>query len=196
MPRKIDTPIIVARYGNKVIGWAGDDQGGKLAGDAEWVQAARDASATNLEFVLYGDIKLKADITDPKNPAGAFAALAWYTKERILVTKSPAGMLASLGLLEAPVEVDLFEGYKGEITEEDIEFSLTHVQLVIDGDDVWVPLSHLQDKNGTPELLSKFLKDFGKEDEPEDESNDDVEDIEDTATAEELVEQKEPSTAE
>lgn len=167
MPRKIDTPIIVARYGDKVAGWAGDDKGGRLSGDTEWVQAAKDASDVGMEFTLYNGISLKADISDPKNPAGAFAALAWYAKERILIKTAPEGMMESLGLLETPEEVDLLEDYPGEITEEDREFIATHVNLVIDGQDVWLPLSTLQESGASPDLLSTFLKDFAKDDESE-----------------------------
>jgi len=165
MPRKIDTPIIVARYGDKVAGWAGDDKGGRLSGDTEWVQAAKDASAVGLEFTLYNGIPLKADITDPNNPAGAFAALAWYAKERILVKTAPEGMMESLGLLDAPEEVDLFEGYEGEITEEDREFAATHVNMIIDGQDTWVPLAQLKALAPPSEFLANFLKDFSQEEE-------------------------------
>lgn len=144
MPKKSDSPMIVARFGDKVAGWVASDEGGRLYGDTEWVASAKAAAEANLEFVLYEDIELKADISDPKNPAGAFAALAWLAKERIRITKAPEGMMESLGLLDTPEEIDVLEGYDGEVTEEDRLFLETHVELNLDGESVWVPLEKLK----------------------------------------------------
>lgn len=148
MPKKTDSPMIVARYGDKVAGWVGSEKGGRLYGDEEWVKSAREAADVNLEFTLYEDVDLRADIDNPENPAGAFAALAWYAKERIRITKAPEGMMDSLGLLDTPAEIDVFDGYDGEATDEERLFLETHVELVVDGDSVWVPLAKLK---STPE---------------------------------------------
>lgn len=144
MPKKTDSPMIVARFGDKVAGWVGSDKGGRLYGDEEWVASAKEAASVNLEFTLYEDIDLKADIDDPSNPAGAFAALAWLAKERIRITKAPAGMMESLGLLDTPLEVDTLDSHDGNFTEDDREFLETHVELTIDGEKVWVPLDKLK----------------------------------------------------
>lgn len=149
MPKKTDTPMIVARYGDKVAGWVGSEQGGRLYGDEEWVASAKLAAEANLEFTLYEDIALKADINDPENPAGAFAALAWFAKERIRITKAPAGMMESLGLLDTPAEVDVIEGYDEKITDEERLFLETHVELTVDGESTWVPLAKLKSTSDT-----------------------------------------------
>lgn len=168
MPRRIDTPMIIARFGDRVIGWAGNNEGGRLSGDAEWVENAKTASAANVEYTLYSGINLKADITDPENPAGAFAALAWFARERIIVKTAPAGMMESLGLLESPEEVDTFEGYSGEVTEEEREFVETHLPLTLDGEEVWVALETLKGSSSTPDLLHKFLKKMAEDEEETD----------------------------
>lgn len=155
MPKKLDSPIIVARFGDKVAGWVGSEKGGRLYGDEEWVEAAKLAADTNLEFTLYEDIDLKADIDDPENPAGAFAALAWFAKERIRITKAPEGMMDALGLLDTPLEVDVLDGYDGEVTDEERLFLETHVELDIDGESVWVPLAQLK---STPEARFTTLE--------------------------------------
>lgn len=144
MPKKADNPMIVARYGDKVAGWVGSEKGGRLYGDDEWVKSAKDAAAANLEFTLYGDVDLRADIDDPNNPAGAFAALAWFARERIRISKAPEGMMDSLGLLDTPAEIDVLDGWDAEATEEERLFLETHVELEVDGESVWVPLAKLQ----------------------------------------------------
>jgi hypothetical protein len=144
MPKKTDSPMIIARFGDKVAGWVGSDKGGRLYGDEEWVASAKAAADANLEFTLYEDIDLKADIDDPANPAGAFAALAWLAKERIRITKAPEGMMESLGLLDTPEEIDVLDGYDGDVTDEERLFLETHVELNIDGENVFVPLASLQ----------------------------------------------------
>lgn len=144
MPKKTDSPMIVARYGDKVAGWVGSEKGGRLYGDEEWVKSAKDAAEANLEFTLYEDIELRADIDDPANPAGAFAALAWFARERIRISKAPEGMMDSLGLLDTPVEVDVLDGWDGEASDEERLFLETHVELEVDGESVWVPLEKLQ----------------------------------------------------
>lgn len=144
MPKKTDNPMIVARYGDKVAGWVGSEKGGRLYGDDEWVKSAKDAAAVNLEFTLYGDVDLKADIDDPNNPAGAFAALAWFARERIRISKAPEGMMDSLGLLDTPAEIDVLDGWDEEATDEERLFLETHVELEVDGESVWVPLAKLQ----------------------------------------------------
>ena len=159
MPKKTDSPMIVARFGDKVAGWVGSAKGGRLYGDDEWVANAKAAADVNLEFTLYEDIALKADIDDPKNPAGAFAALAWFAKERIRITKAPEGMMASLGLLDTPAEIDVLDGYDGEVTDEERLFLETHVELTIDGESVWVPLAMLQ---SSPDSRTKALEELRK----------------------------------
>lgn len=161
MPKKSESPMIVARFGDKVAGWVGSEKGGRLYGDEEWVASAKAAAEANLEFTLYEDIELKADIDDPSNPAGAFAALAWLAKERIRITQAPEGMMESLGLLDTPEEVDILEGYDGEVTDEDRLFLETHVELNVDGESVFVPLVKLQSnpdsRNNALEALRKAL---------------------------------------
>ena len=159
MPKKTDSPMIVARFGDKVAGWVGSDKGGRLYGDEEWVASAKTAADANIEFTLYEDIDLKADIDDPKNPAGAFAALAWFAKERIRITKAPEGMMASLGLLDTPEEIDVLDIYDGEYTEDDREFLETHVELTIDGEKVWVPLDKLK---SSPDSRTNALESLRK----------------------------------
>jgi hypothetical protein len=155
MPKKADNPMIVARYGDKVAGWVGSEKGGRLYGDEEWVKSAKDAAAANLEFTLYEDIDLRADIDDPNNPAGAFAALAWFARERIRISKAPEGMMDALGLLDTPAELDVLDGWDGEATEEERLFLETHVEIEVDGESVWVPLAKLQT---TPESRFNALE--------------------------------------
>lgn len=102
MPRTPKNPIIVATFDGRTIGWSGGENGCRLIGDEEWMSVARAASAVGLEFTLYEDIDLKADLDDMNNPAGAFAAMAWYAKERIRVKQAPEGMMEELGLLMEP----------------------------------------------------------------------------------------------
>lgn len=161
MPKKTDSPMIVARFGDKVAGWIGSEKGGRLYGDDEWVASAKAAADANLEFTLYEDIDLKADINDPENPAGAFAALAWLAKERIRITKAPEGMMESLGLLETPEEIDVLDGYDGEVTDEERLFFETHVELTVEGESIWVPLDKLksssESRTNALEVLRKAL---------------------------------------
>jgi hypothetical protein len=192
MPRKIDTPIIIARYGDKVAGWAGDENGGRLTGDKEWIETARAASDARLEYTLYSGLTVTADITDPNNPAGAFAALAWYPKERILIKTAPEGMMESLGLLNTPETVDYFDDYDGEVSEEDKEFIATHVSLTVDGEDIWVPLAKLKDNSSSPAVISTFLAKLAQEDESDDEIDEGIP-AEDTETPEEVEQQEDAS---
>lgn len=158
MARKDDAPMIVARFGDRVVGWVGNHDGGILYGDQEWIDSAKAVAAVGLEYTLYEDIDLKADIDDPSNPAGAFAALAWLPKERIRIEKAPEGMMNSIGLLDAPGEVDYFEGWDGEITDEDRLFIETHVELTVNGESVWVPLKSLKSGDDSRNAAIKLLQ--------------------------------------
>lgn len=158
MPKKIDTPMIVARYGDKIAGWVGNEDGGMLYGDKEWVENAKAVAASGLEFTLYEDVALKADIDDPQNAAGAFAALAWFPKERIRIIKAPEGMMESLGLLDTPAEYT-GEDWPENFTEEDKEFFETHLRVEIDDDIVYLPLASLKTDNYAPSNLTRVLAD-------------------------------------
>lgn len=159
MAKKIDTPMIVARYGDRVAGWVGTETGGMLYGDTEWVESAKAAAAAGLEFTLYEDIELKADIDDPKNPAGAFAALAWFAKERISIKKAPEGMLTALGLLEEP-EILTPEDLPDDFTDEEKEFYATHLRLEIDDEPVYVPLASLKATDAMPASITKVFSEM------------------------------------
>lgn len=157
MPRTPKNPIIVATFDGRTIGWSGGETC-RVTGDDEWVAVARAASAAKLEFTLYENLQLTADLDDAENPAGAFAAMAWFAKERIRVKQSPEGMMESLGLYVEPIEVTFDE--EG-LTEEERKFRQTHLRTIIDGREHWIPLSSLQNADKTPPVLFATLKDLG-----------------------------------
>lgn len=136
------SPRIIARYGDKVIGWVGSATKCRLYGDKEWVHEAKMASIANLEFTLYEDIALTANINDYMKPEQAFAAMAWFAKERIEVIEAPDGMMASLGLLQVP-EIFEPEERSDDIFSEVIPTTETHLKIFFDGEDKWIPLDTL-----------------------------------------------------
>lgn len=148
---------IIARYEDRVIGWVGSEKKCRLYGDDEWVARATAASLVGLEFELYNGINLKADIEDYQNPAGAFAAMAWFAKERIDIREAPEGMMESIGLLETPEYFEpLFD--VDNATEEEVEFASRHLHLILDGQDVYLPLSKLVEDTRPPlEQLRNFI---------------------------------------
>lgn len=136
------SPRIIARYGDKVIGWVGSATKCRLYGDKEWVHEANMASVANLEFTLYENIALIANIDDYMKPEQAFAAMAWFAKERIEVIEAPDDMMASLGLLEVPEAFEPEERLD-DIFSEVIPTTETHLKIFFDGEDIWIPLNTL-----------------------------------------------------
>ncbi|MBC9705988.1 MAG: hypothetical protein H9W81_13650 [Enterococcus sp.] len=120
---------------------------------------ARAASDAKLEFSLYNGIEFKADLDDQNNPNGAFAAMAWFAKERIRVRQAPEGMMESLGLYPEPVEVTLEEDE--ELNEEEFKFQQTHLRTIIEGKEHWIPLTALRGSAQTPQVLLDTLQDLG-----------------------------------
>lgn len=136
------SPRIIARYGDKVIGWVGSAKMCRLYGDKEWVNIATMASTANLAFSLYDGIELTANIHDHTKPEQAFAAMAWFAKERIEVMEAPDNMMTSLGLLDKPLELEPEERYD-DVESDDVVTTETHLRVLLDGKDVWLPLSSL-----------------------------------------------------
>lgn len=96
--RKSQEPIIVVGYGNKVAGWIGVP-GGRLMGDEKIAKAARLAASTNMLISMYQELfTAKAQIDDPQNLLGVFAAFYAYDNERIRLLKAPAALWEELGL--------------------------------------------------------------------------------------------------
>lgn len=158
MPRTPKNPIIVATFDGRTIGWSGGETC-RVTGDDEWVAVAQAASAARLEFTLYEGIDLKANLDDADDPAGAFAAMAWFAKERIRVKQAPDGMMEALGLYPEPMEVTLDD--EKDLTEEERNFRNTHVALTIDGKQQWIPLTSLQNTTVAPAVLMETLRDLG-----------------------------------
>lgn len=157
MPRTPKNPIIVATFDGRTIGWSGGETC-RVTGDDEWVAVARAASTAKLEFTLYESIDLKADLDDADNPLGAFAAMAWFAKERIRVKQAPEGMMESLGLYSEPLTVEVTEG----LTDEEREFQSTHLALMVDGKKQWIPLKNLQNNQAAvPQVFMDTLRDLG-----------------------------------
>lgn len=95
--RKSQEPIIVVGYGSKIAGWVGVP-GGRLMGDEEVVKAARLAAAIKLETPMYRHLfTAPAQIDDPKNLLGVFAAFYSYDQERIRLLKAPRELWEVLG---------------------------------------------------------------------------------------------------
>lgn len=155
MPKKIEEPVLVVEYRGKVAGWIGSVHGCKVRGDAEWIASAKEASLMQAEFDLHeGHVHLIADLDDPVNAAGAFAAFAWMAKERIRVLKAPEGLLDELMLLAEPEESLIYDFEANrELTDEERDYYETHYYVEMEnGEDVWIPLVGINSHKWTDAL--------------------------------------------
>lgn len=95
--RKSQEPIVVVGFGSKIAGWAGVP-GGRLMGDPDVVKAARLAAADEMKVSMYRNLfTAKAEISNPKNLLGVFAAFYAYDDARIRLLKAPKELWDELG---------------------------------------------------------------------------------------------------
>lgn len=103
--RKSQEPIIVIGFGSKIAGWVGVP-GGRLMGDPDVVKAARLAAADQMEISMYRNLfTTKADISNPKNLLGVFAAFYAYDDARIRLLKAPQELWDQLGFIPTKEQV-------------------------------------------------------------------------------------------
>lgn len=143
MPRKIEEPILVVEYEGRFAGWIGSPRGCRVYGDTEWIEHARLASGAKLNFSIHeGMVPLQADLNDGRNPAGAFAAFAWFARERIRVKQAPAGLMEELGLLMEPLELTVADEFENSVlSPEERDYLETHYLIETTNGEQWLPLN-------------------------------------------------------
>lgn len=154
MPKKIEEAILVVEYDGRFAGWIGGKYTCRTYGDERWISSARLASDAKREVVLANEVDpLIANLDDPQDVVGAFAAFASLAKDRIRIKKCPDGFYDELGFMI----IHDFEETEG-MSEEEIEHYRTHYTITrADGTTLVMPTPSQERAETWQEDLYQFI---------------------------------------